>query len=681
MLLPALLLALGLLLIRAPTVQAAPAAQGVPGASPQLYLLPQDASTTDVVLETHIATIRLLPTGDGAAVDTQYILRNPTDEAVTVPVRLLPGGDRSLGPAQGVSLTNDGDPVPLAADDDGGYSGDLYLAVDGRLSLHLVYQVALGDGPLVAIRYVPAVLNTWPGNISLRVELVIPDAIPPESWIQTTPSTWRYSPIEEADVTEIHWLYDFSAPDVPFRFQFVAPTVWAAIVPAEAAATGNAAITDFVQLGNLYRDLARAANDAAVRERFHAQAVAAYQGGLSSAGWGLASSQEKASVYLGLADLYRARIVDADAAEQTTYAELLVEATTQALALLPDDDAHRYETTLWQVDGLHLLLNQALARREWPTALVYLDRLTAMPGNLVNPTQLAEERDAILIQQALQLMAQGNRDAALAVAGDLIAADALVPPTEAASLFVGWQITVTATPGKTQMVIVGLTTPDRADAATSRVPASRRDLAERRHRQHAASRWSRPPPTRPATQTCAPRSIWGPRPTVRCWRVSCLRAPTMHYSAACSRNWPPPSNDDAHSFCKKSCSVSQSTCPARSPNGRASPTGWNSRRMTSMRKAGISPAPTHPPPKPRSPPPSRRSTIAPRPRIGVVWPVKAGSSSPSASMTLASPSCAKSRPRGSGPSPPIRPAKRSSSRPKCSTSPGFWPRARQPWPG
>ena len=461
---PAFLIALGLLFLTAAQVRAAPPTQGVPGASPQLYLLPQDASAADVVLETHIATIRILPTGDGAVVDAQYSLRNPTDEAVSVPIRLLPGGDRSLGPAQAVSLTDDGEALALTPDDDG-YTGVISLAADGRLSLRLVYQVDLGDGPLVAVRYAPAVLNAWPGNISLRVELLLPDAIPPESWVQVMPSTWRYSLVEEADVTGIHWLYDFSAPDTPFRFQFVIPDMWAGIVTAEAAATGNASVTDSLRLGDLYRSLARTANDAAVRARFHAQAVAAYQAGLASAGWGLAAPQDKAAIFLGLADLYRSQLVDAEA--QPAYAELLVDAATQALTLLPSGDAHRHEVTLWQADGLHLLLNNALARRDWPAAIVYLDRLTALPSDLVDPTQLAEERDAILIQQALQLMEQGNREAALAVAGDQIAADALVPPAEAASLFVGWQITVTAAPDAVQMVIVGLTTPDRAEAATA----------------------------------------------------------------------------------------------------------------------------------------------------------------------------------------------------------------------
>ena len=461
-------MALGLWFAAATGVQAVPAAQGTPGASPQLYLLPQDASTSDVVLETHIAVLRVLETAGGAqaVMDARYSLRNPAEEAVTVPIRLLFGGDRSLGPVQSVSLTTGGEAVALTPSDDGGYTGVLDLAADGRMALRLTYQVTLGSGPLLTLRYAPAVLNAWAGNISLRVEFHTPDTIAAESWVEVTPATWRYSVLAEAGVTGLRWLYDFSAPDTPFRFQFVAPAVWADIVAAQTAAGGNAPVADFVRLGDLYRGLARAA-DATVRERYHAQAIAAYQAGLTSAGWGLAAPQDKAAVYLGLAGLYRSQVVNAPAAARPVDAELLVDAATQALSLLAAGDAQRNEATLWQADGLRLLLDQALARRDWPTAIVYLDRLTALPPELVDPAQLAEERNAILVQQALQLMEQGNREAALAVAGAAIAAAAVGPPPPAAGGFFGWPITVTAAPDALQMVVVGLTTPDRAETATN----------------------------------------------------------------------------------------------------------------------------------------------------------------------------------------------------------------------
>src|SRR5690606_24239905 len=71
----------------------------------------------------------------------------------------------------------------------------------------------------------------------------------------------------------------------------------------------------------------------------------------------------------------------------------------------------------------------------------------------------------ILVQQGLQFMAQGNREAAMAIAGDQIAAEGLTPAAEAYPLFAGWQITVTATPDSLALEAFGTTTQDRHAAA------------------------------------------------------------------------------------------------------------------------------------------------------------------------------------------------------------------------
>src|SRR5690606_26586359 len=128
-----------------------------------------------------------------------------------------------------------------------------------------------------------------------------------------------------------------------------------------------------------------------------------------------ASPQEKAALHIGLGDLYRRRLVEADAAQQVTYAQLLADAADQALAQIGPDDARHAELTQWQADGLQILLNQARSQRDWPRALQLIDRLAQLPGSPVNPEYLAEERRTILVQQALVLMEQGNREAALGV--------------------------------------------------------------------------------------------------------------------------------------------------------------------------------------------------------------------------------------------------------------------------
>lgn len=470
----ALLFLLGMLPIAQPAQASdlgAPAAQVVAGASPQRYLLPLDPATSNVALETHIANLRVVDDANGpyVVVDATYRLRNPADTAVNLPLRIFAGGDPSLEPIQGLSLTQGDQPMVLSVNPDGFVVSDVNIEAEGRVTLNLRYQTPLGSGGLAILRYAPSILNQWTGNVSLRVEMVVPESIPPESWVQTTPDEWEYDFIADGTVNGLRWLYDFTIPETPFRLQFISPTTWNRLRALEGSIGVNSAAGEFLQLGNLYADLMRLANNSEVRERFYAQAVAAYTGGLSSAAFALASAQEKAALYIGLGDLYRRRLIEANAAEQTVYAELLVDAADKALTQLPPDHARRTELAQWQADGLQILLNQARTQRDWPRALQLLDRLEQLPGSPVSPDRIAEERSTILVQQALVLMEQGNREAALAVAGDQISAAELTPPVEAATLFTGWHVTVTVEMVGSEQVMrlitTGLTTPDRWDEA------------------------------------------------------------------------------------------------------------------------------------------------------------------------------------------------------------------------
>lgn len=454
-----------LFFLRPAPLHAAPRLQTATGSAPQLYLLPQNPTSTNIIADTHIVTLRVLDdlTAPTVQVDGTYRLRNPASEAATVPFRLLLGGDTALGAIQGVSLTRDGEPLGLVQTDDGGFVGELVLNAGARTTLRLVYQTPLGSGSLATLRYAPAVLNGWAGNISLRVEFLVPVSIPPESWIETTPATWEYGVTTERGINNVRWLYDFSAPDEALRLQFIGPQRWAEIRDATAAATPDAALPIFERLGNLYRDLARSAEQPAVRERFYAQAVAAYSAGLNSRGQALATPTERAALHIGLADLYRRRLVEVDPAEQMRYADLLVGEITQALALLPGDHPRRAELGQWQVDGLRLQFNQAKSQEDWLRALALLDQIAG--AGAADAAALAEERSSILIQQALDLMATGNREAALAIAGDQITAETLTPPLQSYGLFSAWQITVTASPSTIQLVALAEPYPDRLDPA------------------------------------------------------------------------------------------------------------------------------------------------------------------------------------------------------------------------
>lgn len=444
-------------------------AQGATGTSPQLYLLPQTAAGNNIALEAHVAELRLLDEAGGprVALDATYRLRNPTTAAVTLPVRLFPGGDRGLGAPQGVVLSQGQQTLELASGDDGAYLSQVNIPASGTVSLRLRYQSPLGDQPLATLRYAPAILNQWAGNVSLRLEVRVPGAMPPESWVITEPDGWRHTTVTEAGVVGIHWLHDFTIPQTPFRIQFITPRTWSELQAAAALAQGDAPVPAFTRLGALYRELMAAASETAVRERFYAQAVAAYSAGLASRGVLLAPPAERATLHIGLADLYRRRILDVDPAFQPLYSEMMVSETAAALELLPEGDARRAELIQWRADGLQVLLSQARNRRDWPAALALVEALAALPGGPVAPELVNEQRRSILVQQALQLMEQGNRAAALAVIGDQIAADALTPPPQALSLFTGWQITVTATPERVHLVAIANTTPDRLDAARS----------------------------------------------------------------------------------------------------------------------------------------------------------------------------------------------------------------------
>lgn len=442
-------------------------AQETSGTSPQLYLIPQSAANNNIVLEAHIANLRLFddPNAPGVSLDGTYRLRNPASQAATVPLRLYPGGDQSLGAPQGVSLTQGDQVIGLMPDGNGGYTGEVSIPASSSITLRLRYQSSLGSAPLATFRYAPAILNQWSGNVSLRVEVRVPAGIPPESWLLTAPDSWRYTYTAEAGVLGLHWLYDFTIPDTPMRIQFVTPRVWAELQSAESAAQGDAPVATFVQLGGRYRELMAAATGDAVRSRFYAQAVAAYSAGLASRGVLLAPPTERAGLHIGLADLYRRRIVDVPIADQPQYSELMAAETAAALALLPEDDARRAELIHWRADGLQVLLTQARNRRDWPAALALIEAMAALPGAPVATELIDEQRRFVLVQQALQLMEQGNREAALAVAGNHLDADALTPSAQALSLFTGWQISVTVTPELVRLRADAATTHDRAATA------------------------------------------------------------------------------------------------------------------------------------------------------------------------------------------------------------------------
>ena len=447
------------------------AEQPAPGVTRQLYLLPVDSTT--VRLQTHVANLSVVDAGDGAVsvyVDAAYTLNNAGREPATLPLSLFLG--TGSAEPQDVSLMAGGQVLGLTPNESG-YAAQIEIGADTRLTLQLRYRLLLDDAPLATVRYAPSILRRWPGGISLRVEVSLPNSIPREAWTTVTPDTWKYA-ASGADVTAVRWLYDAGVPQDAFLVQFVRPAIYAQVQAAETATAANGPAASFLALGDLYRSLSEA--DAAtepVRERFAAQAIAAYADGVARTS--SAAGDDLARLHIGLAGIYRNRSVTASEGMEQ-YAAAMAEEAGLALALLPAEDSRRGELLQWRADGLHLALARAMTAGDWSRAGTLLDELMAMPPDIVDPAMLAQHRQALLVQQALQLLARGEREAAITLAGPEIVGDVAMPPPELQPLFARWQITMTAKAESVTINAVGL-------SSDARTQEARQALAL------AASRW------------------------------------------------------------------------------------------------------------------------------------------------------------------------------------------------
>ncbi len=434
--------------------------QSAPGITRQLYLLP--AESTTVQLQTHVANFSVVDAGEGAVsvyADAAYTLNNTGREPATLPL-LLFLGTGSVEP-QDVSLMVESQVVGLTPHESG-YAAQIEIGADTRLTLQLRYRLLLDDAPLATVRYAPSILRRWPGGISLRVEVSLPNSIPRESWTTVAPDTWTYA-TTGADVTAVRWLYDAGMPQEPFAVQFVNPAIFAQVQAAEAATAANGPAAGFLALGDLYRTLSEA--DAAaepVRERFAAQAIAAYADGVAR--HSSAAGDELARLHIGLAGIYRSRSVTASEGMEQ-YAAAMAEEAGLALALLPAEDSRRSELLQWRADGLQLALARAMTAGEWSRADTLLDELMTLPPEIVDPAMLAQQRQALLVQQALQLLARGEREAAITLAGPEIVGEVAMPPPELQPLFARWQITTTAEADGVQIDALGFVQPGRMEEA------------------------------------------------------------------------------------------------------------------------------------------------------------------------------------------------------------------------
>lgn len=457
-------------LYAAPTLQSYPA-----DAPPQLLLLPNQ--TTPLQLQVHIATLSLTQqegTDDLLlSVDALYRLGNEGDRALTAEVQLAPdsgaanGSIPSASAIANISLVQNGQTLALQASE-GRYFAQVSVAAEGQSVLQLRYSVLVPSGDLPVVHYPVNALDAWIGAASMRIALALPgglDAVPSASWIEVTPTDWRFATPPDASngvQPDIKWLYDGARPDGPVRLRFVRSERWRALQAAQSAG-------DFASAGAINRQLMESAQNiqasADVAERFYAQALAAYEAGLSSGGDG-------GALHAGLARLYRDRMLRADGMVDAAYAEQTVDEVEAAIAARPDlaDDRTLRQ---WQVEGLRALLVVAKEQRTWQEALALIDRLAALPEPLVSRADLADERASILVRQALELLEAGERDAAVALAGESITEEALLPPASTQSLFARWEVTSTVGMVEQQITLVAV---PAADQGTSEQGVARSAL-------------------------------------------------------------------------------------------------------------------------------------------------------------------------------------------------------------
>ncbi len=449
---------LALLTLFAPTTQAA-APERRQAVENRAFFALQPIENQAAELQTHTADVDVT-VRDGlliASVDALYRLQNSENDAITVLARVVAQDETAAVNPEAVTVTLNGQPVTLLPAENDALTAQLPLPADGRGDVRLRYDVLLDAGPLVDLRYDATGVAAWPGARSIRVAFALPSAAPPASWLDIAPAGW--SDVVGSD-NAIKWLYDGLLPNQAMRILFIDPTTWARLQAAEGATSGGESAA-YAEVGDLYRSLA-SAGGSGTSSRFFAQALAAYTAGVTAASNDPAAA---APLQRGLATLYRSRINGTDSRSDALNAALMAEAAAAAATGLPADSAEWTEMRRWQQEGLNVQLIAARERRDWAGALGLVEQMAALPDAFVDAEALAQQRRELEVQQALQLLGQGDRNAALALAGEGILDAQLTPPVAAQSLFASWQATMTTGVEGTEIAILAQPTDGMETAA------------------------------------------------------------------------------------------------------------------------------------------------------------------------------------------------------------------------
>ena len=393
---------------------------------------------TAATLHTHVATIAFETDAQGAPVlslTASYDLRNETREPIQLPLRII-GADSAADPV----LTAAGTVLPVTVLDTGELSALVTVPANGSTQIVLGASLPLAGLDVVQVNYPTELLRQWRGQRSIRIELKPGVGLDNGSWLRVEPDSWSYAPF--ASDVELQWMFEGSIPP-RILFETVTPQAWQELRQSPTTAS-NTVTSAFVASAERYQRLAVAAaqvGNQASAERVWGQAVAAYTEGIRQGEAAGVSPVELAGLHAGLAALYRARIAGNDS---PVYAQAMAAEAALALRGVMVDDPRRTELEQWQIDGLRLLLADLRRRGDIPGALALIEQLRTLPGaEGSGGAFLEQERQALIVQQAVQLVEEGDRATALALAGELISSPALQPPAEYRNLFTRWNVFAT----------------------------------------------------------------------------------------------------------------------------------------------------------------------------------------------------------------------------------------------
>lgn len=436
------------------------------------HLFLQPPQNTSLTLLTHTLDARV-KAGDPfiLEIEAAYRLHNQERERLTATLLIAQPADavaagRSL--PWGVSLSLDGQPVALqSAGSKVGQSVQVRFEPDARRSIVLRYNLPLDETHTFDFLYPISELLSWPRDVNgWRVTLDFAASeqwlAPSDSWLKISPRGW------EMHAGRLQWLREESQPNTDILFQALHPLRIQELRAAQDAVRSHYEPEPLLRLGDLYTRLFQAPSlGAAARQRFYERALASFSQALDLGEQQARPAESLAPVHHRLAALYRLRAVGADGGVDNSYVTLMIDEAQQALLAMPQGPA-RLELQGWVAQGLQQQVRTARLQENWPQALLLTDRLAQLPAEVVNPSSLEAERRNLILHEILQQLQEGNEAAAVALVGQEILAEELLPQPEQRALFANWRIKVTL--GDDALSIDALARPifqRRSDGATA----------------------------------------------------------------------------------------------------------------------------------------------------------------------------------------------------------------------